>query len=155
MPLLKNHPNVIVTRSFSKGYSLAGIRLGYMLARAEIVAQLTKLKDSYNCDKLSQVAGIAALRDKDYLAETRAKIVATRTRLTGALRSMGYTVPDSQANFVWATGGSPVRETFERLKERKVLVRLMSYAGYPEGLRISVGTDAEIDKLLEVLGEIV
>ena len=68
---------------------------------------------------------------------------------------MGYTVPDSQSNFVWATGGPPARETFQRLKDHKILVRLMSYPGYPDGLRISVGTDAEIDRLLEMLGEIV
>jgi histidinol-phosphate aminotransferase len=151
MPLLEDHPNLIVTRSFSKGYSLAGIRLGYLVARAETVAHLIKVKDSYNCDMLSQVAGIAGLRDQGYLAETRAKILATRSRLTGTLRSMGYTVPDSQSNFVWATGGPPARETFQRLKDHKILVRLMSYPGYPEGLRISVGTDAEIDRLLEML----
>ena len=155
MPLLEDHPNLIVTRSFSKGYSLAGIRLGYLVARAETVAHLIKVKDSYNCDMLSQVAGIAGLRDQGYLAETRAKILATRSRLTGALRSMGYTVPDSQSNFVWATGGPPARETFQRLKDHKILVRLMSYPGYPEGLRISVGTDAEIDRFLEMLREIV
>jgi histidinol-phosphate aminotransferase len=155
MPLLKDHPNVIVTRSFSKGYSLAGIRLGYLVARPEIVEHLIKVKDSYNCDKLSQVAGVAALRDQEYLAETRAKIVATRRRLTSALRSLGYTVPDSQSNFVWATGGPPARDTFKRLKDHKILVRLMSYAGYPEGLRISVGTDAEINQFLKRLGEIV
>ena len=133
----------------------AGIRLGYLVARAAIVAHLVKVKDSYNCDMLSQVAGIAGLRDQGYLAETRAKILATRSRLTGALRSMGYTVPDSQSNFVWATGGPPARETFQRLKDHKILVRLMSYPGYPEGLRISVGTDAEIDRFLEMLREIV
>jgi histidinol-phosphate aminotransferase len=155
MPLLADHPNVIVTRSFSKGYSLAGVRLGYLVANAEIVENLVKVKDSYNCDKLSQVAGIAALQDQGYLAETRAKILATRRRLTGALRSLGYTVTDSQSNFVWATGGPPARETFQRLKDRKVLVRLMSYPGYPEGLRISVGTDHEIDQLLIMLGAIV
>jgi histidinol-phosphate aminotransferase len=155
MPLLENHPNIIVTRSFSKGYGLAGIRLGYLVARAEMVADLIKVKDSYNCDMLSQVAGVAGLRDQGYLAETRAKILATRGRLTDALRTMGYTVPDSQSNFVWATGGRPARETFQRLKDRKVLVRLMSYPGYDEGLRISVGTDAEIDRLLEMLGEII
>jgi histidinol-phosphate aminotransferase len=155
MPLLEDYPNVIVTRSFSKGYSLAGIRLGYLVARAEIVEHLIKVKDSYNCDMLSQVAGIAGLRDQGYLAETRAKIVATRGRLTAALRSMGYTVPDSQANFVWATGGPPAGDTFQRLKDHKILVRLMSYPGIPEGMRISVGTDAEIDRLLEMLGEIV
>jgi histidinol-phosphate aminotransferase len=155
MPLLKDHPNVIVTRSFSKGYSLAGIRLGYLVGRAETVAHLIKVKDSYNCDMLSQVAGVAGLRDQGYLAETRARILATRSRLTGVLRSMGYTVPDSQSNFVWATGGPPARDTFRRLKDHKILVRLMSYPGYPEGLRISVGTDAEIDRLLKMLGEIV
>jgi histidinol-phosphate aminotransferase len=155
MPLLKDYPNLIVTRSFSKGYSLAGIRLGYLVARTETVADLIKVKDSYNCDKLSQVAGVAALRDQGYLAETRAKIVATRVRLTAALRSMGYTVPESQSNFVWATGGPPATDTFQRLKDQKILVRLMSYTDCPQGLRISVGTDAEIDQLLKKLGEIV
>jgi histidinol-phosphate aminotransferase len=155
LPLLEDHPNVIVTRSFSKGYSLAGIRLGYLIARADIVAQLVKVKDSYNCDMLSQIAGAAGLRDQDYLAVTRTQIVATRGRLTTALRSMGYKVPESQANFVWATGGPPARETFERLKDHKILVRLMTYPGYPEGLRISIGTDAEIDRLLETLRVIV
>ena len=81
--------------------------------------------------------------------------MATRGRLTTALRSMGYKVPDSQANFVWATDGPPARETFQRLKDHKILVRLMTYPGYPEGLRISIGTDAEIDRLLEMLRAII
>jgi histidinol-phosphate aminotransferase len=149
--LLEDHPNVIVTRSFSKGYSLAGIRLGYLIARADFVEQLVKVKDSYNCDMLSQVAGAAGLRDQVYLEQTRAKIVATRGRLTTALRSMGYRVPNSQANFVWATEGPPARATFQRLKDQRILVRLMTYPGYPEGLRISIGTDGEIDRLLEAL----
>jgi histidinol-phosphate aminotransferase len=152
MPLLEKHPNLIVARSFSKGYSLAGIRMGYLVARPEVVEQLVKVKDSYNCNLLSQVASVAALRDRDYLAETRAKVLATRARLTAALRAMGYHVPDSQANFVWATGGPPARETFQALKDRKILVRLMTYPGYPEGLRITVGTDEEIDRLLLVIG---
>jgi histidinol-phosphate aminotransferase len=154
IPLLTDHPNLIVTRSFSKGYSLAGIRLGYLAAAAEVVEQLVKVKDSYNCDRLSQAAGVAALQDQGYLAETRSKVLATRTRLTTALRAMGYHVPDSQANFVWATGGPPARPTFQQLKDRRILVRLMTYPGYPEGLRISVGTDEEIDRLLEVLPQL-
>ncbi len=153
-PLLREHPNLIVSRSFSKGYSLAGIRLGYLVASPELVEQLVKVKDSYNCDLLSQVAGVAALEDQAYLAETRSKVIATRTRLTAALRAFGYDVTDSQSNFVWATGGPPARETFQRLKERRILVRLMCYAGYPDGLRISVGTNEEIDRLLEALREI-
>jgi histidinol-phosphate aminotransferase len=151
LSLLKDHPNVIVTRSFSKGYSLAGVRMGYLVADAGIVAQLNKVKDSYNCDALSLAAGKAALEDQPYLSETRSKILATRERLAAALRSMGYDVTDSQANFVWATGGRPAVETFQQLKEQNVFVRLMRYEGYPAGLRISVGTDAEVDRLLEVL----
>jgi histidinol-phosphate aminotransferase len=154
MPLLEEHPNLIVARSFSKGYSLAGIRLGYLVARPELVEHLVKVKDSYNCDLLSQVAGVAALRDQDYLAQTRAKVLATRARLTAALRGLGHTIPDSQTNFVWATGGPPARATFQSLKDRKILVRLMTYPGQPDGLRITVGTDEEVDRLVEALHQI-
>ena len=149
--LVRDHPNVIVTRSFSKGYSLAGIRLGYLIAQPWLVEQLVKVKDSYNCDLLSLAAGTAALEDQAYLAENTAKVLATRQRLTKALRERGYAVPDSQTNFVWATGGRPARPTFEHLKANRVLVRYMAYPGYPDGLRISIGTDAEIDRCLEVL----
>jgi histidinol-phosphate aminotransferase len=153
MSLIKEHANVIVTRSFSKGYGLAGIRLGYLVARPEMVEEFTKIKDSYNCDTLSQVAGVAALDDQDYLNETRSRIIATRSRLTSELRALGYTVPESQSNFVWATQGPPARPTFQKLKDRKVLVRIMTYPGYPDGLRITIGTDAEIDRLLEILAK--
>ncbi len=67
---------------------------------------------------------------------------------------MGYTVPESQSNFVWATHGPPARETFQKLKDRKILVRLMTYPGYPDGLRMTIGTDDEIDRLLEVLKQL-
>jgi histidinol-phosphate aminotransferase len=144
-------PNVIVMRTFSKGYSLAGLRLGYLIARPEIVAGLVKVKDSYNCDTLSLAGGIAALEDQAYLAETRGRILATRRRLTDALRALGYLVPESQANFVWCTGGPPALEVYQALKERRILVRLMRYPGHPDGIRITVGTDAEIDVLLENL----
>jgi histidinol-phosphate aminotransferase len=147
--LVASHPNVIVTRSFSKGYSLAGLRLGYLIARPEIVDGLIKVKDSYNCDTLSLIGGAAALEDQAYLAGTRARILATRRRLTEAARALGYHVPESQANFVWCTGGPPAAPIYEALKERKILVRLMRYPGLADGLRITVGTDAEIDRLLE------
>ena len=105
--LIAEHPNVIVLRTLSKGYSLAGLRLGYLIARPEIVDGLIKVKDSYNCDTLSLVGGTAALEDREYLAETTAKIRATRRRLTGAMRDLGYRVPESHANFAWCTGGPP------------------------------------------------
>jgi histidinol-phosphate aminotransferase len=150
-PLVHDHPNIIVTRSFSKGYSLAGLRLGYLIAPASLVEQLVKVKDSYNCDALSLAGGVAAIEDQAYLAETRGRVRETRSRLTSALCELGFQVPDSQANFVWATGGLPARETFLELKERRIFVRYMNYPGVPDGLRISVGTDAEIDVLLDFL----
>ncbi len=153
--LVADHPNVIVTRTLSKGYGLAGLRLGYLIARPEIVAGLEKVKDSYNCDSLSLLGGAAAIKDRAYLRETRGKIIATRKRLTAAVRSMGYNVPNSSANFVWCEGGAPAREVYDALKARKILVRLMKYPGRADGLRITVGTDAEVDALLVALREIV
>lgn len=147
-------PNVIVLRTLSKGYGLAGLRLGYLLASTEIVDGLTKVKDSYNCDTLSLLGAAAALDDQPYLRRTRDQIRATRARLTAALRDLGYTVPESQANFVWCQGGPPAAVVYERLKERHILVRLMRYPGQPDGLRITVGTDAEIDQFLGTLREI-
>ena len=150
--LIEGHPNVIVLRTLSKGYSLAGLRLGYLIARPEIVDGLIKVKDSYNCDTLSLVGGAAALEDRDYLAETSGKIRRRpRTRLAGAMWRLGYLVPESHSNFVWCTGGPPAQATYEALKARKILVRLMRYPGQPDGLRITVGTDEEIDRLLEAL----
>ena len=152
--LVWTHPNVIVLRTLSKGYSLAGLRVGYLIAQPEVVAGLTKVKDSYNCDTLSLLGGAAALLDQDHLAANTARIVATRRRLTEAMRARGYTVPDSQANFVWCTGGPPAAKTYENLKARQILVRLMRYRGLPSGLRITVGTDAEVDRFLAALDEI-
>lgn len=153
--LVADHPNVIVTRTFSKGYALAGLRLGYLIARPEMVEGLTKVKDSYNCDALSLAGGTAALEDDEWLATTRSKIIATRERLAEAMRSFGCRVCPSQANFVWCEGGPATTATYQALKDRKILVRKMQYPGRPEGLRISVGTDAEVDRFLDALREIV
>ncbi len=143
---------VIVTRTLSKSYALAGIRFGFAVADPEVVQHLVKVKDSYNCDALSLVAAEAALEDQDYLRMTRARILATRARLERELARLGFEVTPSQANFVWCRRSDrPVRPTFEWLKKRNVLVRYMAYEGYGDGLRISVGSDAEIDRLLEEL----
>ena len=149
--LIARHPNVIVSRTLSKGHGLAGLRFGYLIARPEVIAGLTKVKDSYNCDALSLAGATAALGDRLYLAETRGKILATRDRLTAAARDLGYRVPDSRANFLWCSDGPPASSTYEYLKGKGILVRLMRYPGKPEGIRITVGTDAEIDRLLEAL----
>ena len=111
-----------------------------------------KVKDSYNCDVLSLTAATAAIQDQEYLAQTRRNLLATRERLTESLRGLGFDVTPSQANFVWARRADrPVKPLYEGLKARKVLVRYMNYPGYGDGLRVSVGTDAEIDRLLKEL----
>jgi histidinol-phosphate aminotransferase len=146
---LAQRPNVIVTRSLSKSYSLAGIRFGYAVADPALVRELIKVKDSYNCDVLSMIAATAAMEDQEYLQATRAKILATRARLTAALRELGFDICPSQANFVWCRRSDrPVKPIYEELKRRMILVRYVFYEGYGDGLRISVGTDAEIDQLL-------
>ena len=151
--LVAEHPNVIVLRTLSKGYSLAGLRVGYLIARPEVVHGLIKVKDSYNCDALSLAGGRAALEDREHLAMTSGQIRTTRARLADAMRRRGYEVPESHANFVWCTGGPPASAVYETLKGRKILVRLMRYPGLPDGLRITVGTDAEVDRLLQALGD--
>jgi histidinol-phosphate aminotransferase len=153
--LVKSHSNVIVTRTFSKGYALAGLRLGYCIARPEIIAGLNKVKDSYNCDMLSLAGGTAALLDQEWLRQTRSRIIATRQRLATGVAELGYLVPPSQANFVWCEGGPPAGHVYNALRDRDILVRLMKYPGREPALRITVGTDAEIDALLNALGEIV
>jgi len=163
---LLRHPEaerVIVTRSFSKSYSLAGIRMGYAVARPEFIAGMRKAKDSYNCDSLSLAAATAAIEDQEWMLSNAAKIRATRARLTRELQALGFAVVPSQANFVWATHANREhKELYETLKSRKLLVRYMVFKDVPHatnttqtGLRISVGTDAEIDSLLTNLREIV
>jgi histidinol-phosphate aminotransferase len=144
--------NLVVTRTLSKSYSLAGIRFGFAVAHPGVVREMVKVKDSYNCDVLSLAAATAAVRDQEYLAETRAKIIATRKRLTESLDGLGFDVLPSHANFVWARRADrPVKPLYDGLKARKILVRYMNYPEYGDGLRVSVGTDAEIDLLLREL----
>jgi histidinol-phosphate aminotransferase len=148
--------NVIVTRSLSKSYCLAGVRFGFAVAEPAVVRELAKVKDSYNCDVLSLTAAAAAVEDQNYLRETRARILSTRGRLTQAMRRLGFDVLPSQANFVWCRRGDrPVKPLYEELKRRMILVRYMVYDGYGDGLRISVGSDSEIDRLLEELTTLV
>lgn len=160
LSLIAHAPDLIVTRSLSKAYSLAGIRFGFAIARPELVRELVKVKDSYNCDVLSLAAATAAIEDQDYFRDVRAKILATRERIARELAALGFDVTPSHANFVWCRRADrDVKPIYEALKARKVLVRYMSYARGPEGapagayagLRISVGTDAEADKLLTEL----
>ncbi|MFL5240985.1 MAG: histidinol-phosphate transaminase [Gemmataceae bacterium] len=152
---LAKHPHVIVARSMSKAYSLAGMRFGYAVADAALVRELVKVKDSYNCDVLSLAAATAAIEDEPYLQATRAKVLATRARMAVELTRLGFDVCPSQANFLWCRRADrPVKPIYEELKLRMILVRYMNYEGYGDGLRISVGSDSEIDCLLEQTSKI-
>jgi histidinol-phosphate aminotransferase len=154
LSLLGRVPNLVVTRTLSKSYALAGIRFGFAVADPAVVRELVKVKDSYNCDVLSLAAATAAVEDQEYFRETRARIVATRGRLAAALAALGFDVTPSHANFVWCRRPDrPVKPLYEELKRRKVLVRYMNYAG-TDGLRVTVGSDAETDRLLAELRSI-
>ncbi len=152
---LPRRRNVIITRTLSKSYALAGIRFGFGIADPALVREFTKVKDSYNCDVLSLAAATAALEDQEYLHSTRTKILATRQRLSEALKRLGFDVCPSQANFVWCRHPSGRHKSiYEELKKRKLLVRYMVYDGFGDGLRITVGSDVEIDRLLAELADI-
>jgi histidinol-phosphate aminotransferase len=152
---LSRKSNVIVTRSLSKSYGLAGIRFGFAVAQPALVREMIKVKDSYNCDVLSLAAATAALEDQEYLRSTRVRILATRARLTEALRKLGFDVCSSQANFVWCRRADrPVKPLYEELKRCLILIRYMDFEGYGDGLRITVGTDEQIDRLLAELGRL-
>jgi histidinol-phosphate aminotransferase len=150
--LVKNNPRIMVSRTLSKSYALAGLRFGFLVAQPDVIAMLRKVKDSYNCDALSIAGATAAIDDQSWLADNRRKIIATRERMSQRLGELGFQVTPSQANFVWCTREDrPVQPMYEALKRDKVLVRYMNYPGWGDGLRISVGTDDQIDACLTLL----
>ena len=150
--LVKENPKIMVTRTLSKSYALAGLRFGFIVAQPQVIEELTKVKDSYNCDALAIAGATAAIDDQAWLAENRAKIIATRGRLEAGMRQLGFESVPSQANFVWNPHPSiPLKPLYQQLKENRVLVRYMDYAGWGDGLRISVGTDEQIDAALGLL----
>lgn len=152
VPLVAEDEKIMVARTLSKSYALAGLRFGFLIAQPQVIRELVKVKDSYNCDSLSIAGATAAIDDQAWLAENRATILATRTRMTGALREIGFDVVDSQANFVWCThSGTPVEPIYRALKEHGILVRYMLYPGWGDGLRITVGTDEQVNACLEQL----
>ena len=150
--LIERCDKIIVCRTLSKSYALAGLRFGFLVAVPKFIEQMMKVKDSYNCDTLSIAAAAAALADDDWLQDNRRKILATRARLTKRMRQLGFTVPTSHANFTWNTRDDvPVQPIYEFLKQQGILVRYMDYPGWGDGLRISVGTDEQTDRCVDLI----
>jgi histidinol-phosphate aminotransferase len=153
--LVKDFDNVIILRSMSKGYCLAGIRLGYAIAQPALIAGLMKVKDSYNVDAVAITAATAAIRDQSYFQQNIKKVKDERARLTQQLRDLGFDVPDSSGNFVLAKcKNHKAVEIYEKLVERKIYVRYFDYPNLNDKLRITVGTSEQNDKLLVALKEI-
>ena len=155
LELVRRHANVVVTRTLSKSYALAGMRLGLAIARPEIIAALDKIRDHYNLDRLAQAACVAALQDQAYFAERRNQVVATRGYFAGELQLLGYAVLESAGNFVFAIPPDRNgRRVYDGLYNRKILVRHFSDPLLAHGLRISIGTREEMEQTLTALREI-
>ncbi|MBQ4479477.1 MAG: histidinol-phosphate transaminase [Victivallales bacterium] len=148
-------PNVVVSRTFSKSYALAGLRLGLAFAQEHLIEEMLKLKDSYNTDRIAQALGEAALGDQDWLHDTCAKVRATRAWTTDELLRRGWQVLPSQANFLLAKPAHrPADELFAKLRERGLLVRYFALPRVDQFLRITIGTDDEMRELLNALAEL-
>jgi histidinol-phosphate aminotransferase len=155
LDLVAQSEKVLVTRSMSKAYSLAGLRFGYVVARPEMIRELAKVKDSYNCSAPAIAGATAAIDDQAWLRRTTERIVATRRRLTERMRQLGFASVDSEANFVWNPHPDiALRPIYQALKDQGILVRYMEYPGWGDGLRISVGTDEQIDACVDRLNRL-
>ncbi len=155
LDLPKRFENVVVLRTLSKSFNLCGLRVGFAVARPQFIENMMKVKDSYNVNRLGMYAGAAALDDIAYMRGNTEKIKATRARLSSEMKEMGFRVYSSQANFIMAcmavARGLSAKEIYLKLKERKILVRHFNVPRLENCLRISIGTDEEIDALLAAL----
>lgn len=151
--LATEFPNVLVSRTFSKSYSLAGARAGYVIGPAGLIAALFKIKDSYNVNAMTQAVALAAFEDEAHMKANVAKVIATRERVAAALARRGYHVYPSAANFLWVRppAGRRAAEIFAMLRERKILIRYFPGARTGDCLRITIGTDEQMDAFLQAL----
>jgi histidinol-phosphate aminotransferase len=160
IPLLREYENLIVVRTFSKSYSLAGMRVGFALASAAIIGMLDRVRDAYNLDRVAQSAALAAFEDVEYFTAQCARVVATRERVCKVLDSLGWFTYPSATNFLFTepknaaghSGAEVAGALFEFLKSRKVLIRY--FPKHPltcAFIRVSIGTEAEMDVFLKAI----
>ena len=159
IPLIPSYPNLLVTHTLSKSRSLAGLRIGAAFGQRSLIEALERVKDSFNSyplDRLAQAGATAAYEDAEWFETSRAKVIASRERLTGALQKLGFEVLPSTANFVFAR--HPVQAAVElqkALREKSIIVRHFNKPRTRDFLRITVGTDAQCDRLIEALSGMV
>ncbi len=156
LELVKKHSNVIVLRTLSKGYSLAGLRLGFGIANPTLLAGLFKVKDSYNVDAIACAVGAAAILDQSHKAANAEKIKNSRSQMAENLQKLGFYILPSQANFLLAQSPSGnAKSLYEMLKERGILVRYFNQPQLIDKLRITIGTFEQNQTLIQALSEII
>jgi histidinol-phosphate aminotransferase len=159
IPLTRRYPNLLVIHTLSKSRSLAGLRVGYAIGQRPLIDALERVKDSFNSyplDRLAEAGATAAIEDEAWFDETRNRVIASRERVSGGLRQRGFEVLPSQSNFVFAR--HPARsgaELAKALREKSILVRHFAKPRISDFLRISIGTEAECDRLIEAIDEII
>ncbi len=155
LPLIEKYDNLLVVQTFSKSRSMAGLRIGFAIGNEKLIKYLSDAKFSFNSYTLNftaQALGVEAIKDKKYFEETIQKIIQTRERTKKALAELGFTFPDSRTNFIFASHKEvPAAEIFAALKEADIYVRHWNKPRIHNSLRISIGTDAEMDALLDFL----
>ena len=157
LPLLEKYPQLLVVQTFSKSRSLAGMRIGAAFGSKELIHYLNQVKfsfNSYTMDAVSLAAGKAAVEDVRYFEQTRNKIMQTRERTAHLLRELGFRFADSASNFLFVTHpGVPAKELFTALREKNIFVRYFRQPRIDNYLRITIGTDEEMDTLVAFLKE--
>ena len=150
LELVRRFSNVLLLRTMSKGYSLAGMRFGYGIGQPALMQQLEKVRYYYPVDAVPIAAPTAAIEDQDYAKSTWQKVISERTRLSSELRKLGFAMPDSHSNFLLATvpAGKGAKALYESLKSRGILVRYWDLPRIADKLRITVGTPEQNDRLL-------
>jgi len=152
--LLPDYPNLVVMRTFSKAFGLAGLRVGYALASRKLTDLINRVRLSFNPNSLAQAAAAAALDDREHLEETVAMTARERARLDAGLRELGLSTIPSVCNFVTADVGRPGRDIFQALLREGVIVRPLDGYGMPTHLRISVGLPEQNDRLLSAMKKV-
>lgn len=157
LELISTYENLLVVQTFSKSRSMAGLRIGFAVGSPALIKALSDVKYSYNSYTMnlpSIVMGVEAVKDEAYFCETTKKIVATRERAKARLRELGFRFPDSRANFIFASHRwAPAQQLFEALKNEQIYVRYFHAPRLESSLRISIGTDEEMDALFHFLEE--
>lgn len=155
VPLIEKYDNLLVVQTFSKSRSMAGMRIGYAMGNRKLIQYLNDVKfsfNSYTMNTITIAAGVASVEDETYFEETTAKVVATRERTKRELARMGFVFPDSKTNFIFAAHRTvPAQEIFDALRANRIYVRHWNKPRIANYIRISIGTDAEMDKVLAFL----